>query len=220
MKKRQRVEDSLAKAFPEATAQQQFMLCLQDRIESLEQRLNDLDSGSIIPKNLTLSGCFVASMFVIQCHILQNDKPDVGSFVGELLSDLAYETTKVVACHHDSGKGTSIIELVLDIPRSMTSLSIGQTLCDVAGLALHKLEVHGLNNVHHKQFLSEEISRCQHADKETPCFYIWQNNQLHFDHVPPPAMISDLIDLSFELLHPASIFAKVADVMHAANATS
>lgn len=209
--KRQRVEDSLAKAFPEATAQQHFLLCLQDRVESLEQRLNDFDRSSLIPKNLTVSGCSVASMFVIQCHSFWDDKPDLGSLVGRLLSDVAYETTTVAACQHQSGKGTSIYELVLDMPRSMTSLSIGQILPQQA---FHKLQVHGLNDVHQKQFLSEEILRCQHADDESPCHFVWHNHQVQCDHVPTPAMTSDLIDLSFELLHPASTSARVKDAMY------
>lgn len=217
MTKRQRTnEDSLAEAFPEATVQQQFMLCIQDQLSVLEQRLGDFEKATFIPKHLVASGCSVAKTFIIRCHVLQNEESR--SFAERLLMNLACETAEVTMCRHDSsaGEDKSTLELVLEMPHSMTSLSIGQIIDVVSEQPGSKLEVHGLDN--NDRFLSDEILRCQHADKESPCHYVWQESKLQCEHVPVPAMTTDLINLDFCLRHPASITSRVVDMMHHMNA--
>lgn len=206
MRKRQRTnEDSLAEAFPEATVQQQFMLCIQDQLSILEQRLGDFEKASFIPKHLVASGCSVAKTFIMRCHVLQNEESR--SFAERLLMNLVCETAEVTMYRHDSGEDKSMLELVLEMPHSITSLSIGQIIDVVSEQPGTKLEVHGLAD--NDRFLSDEILRCQHADKERPCHYVWRESKLHCEHVPVPAMTTDLINLDFCLRHPASISSRV-----------
>lgn len=213
MRKRQRTkEDSLAEAFPEATPQQQFMLCLKDQLSILEQRL---ETASFIPKHLVASGCSVAKTFIIRCHVLQ--KEESRSFAERLLGNIACETAKVTICRHHSGEEKSMLEAFVEMPHSMTSLSIGQIVHVANEQPGSKLEVHGLELTDNDLFLSDEILRCQHTDKETPCHYVWQESKLHCEHVPVPAMTTDLVNLDFCLRHPASITARVADVMQHMN---
>lgn len=215
MRKRQRTnDDSLAEAFPDATPQQQFMLCIQDQLAVLEERLGNLEKSSFIPKHLVASGCSVAKTFIIRCYVLQNEESR--SFAERLLRKIVCETTKVTICRYDSGEEKSVLELVLEMPHSMTSLSIGQIVHGASEQPGSKLEVHALDG--NDQFLSDEILRCQHADKERPCHYVWQESKLHCEHVSVPAMTSDLISLDFCLRHPASITARVVDVMQHMNA--
>ncbi len=211
MWKRQRTnEDSLAEAFPEATPQQQYILSMHDQLSTLEQRLSYLEAANFIPKNLVASGCSVAKSFVIRCPVLQNQ--DSRDFADQLLRNIACETAKVTICRHDFGGEKSMLELVLEMPYSMTSLSTGRLVNVASKQPDSKLEVHGLDDNDH--FFPDEILRCQQADKDSPCHYAWQENKLHCELVPAPAMTADVIKIDFCLRHPASFTARVVDAMN------